>query len=485
MDLDMATAGELTRALRERVLSSRELLDHLLDRVGGENPRLNAVVALDVDRAYQAADAADQATATAPEGSLGHLHGLPMTVKDVWETAGLVTTSGAPELAHHVPTTDALAVGRLKSAGAIIFGKTNTPLYAGDFQTYNDVYGITNNPWDVTRTAGGSSGGAAAAVATGLTPLEVGSDIGGSIRNPAHYNGVYGLKPSWGVVPSRGQIPGPPGSLVEPDVNCSGPLARSVADLGLALGVLAGPVPENSVAWRLELDDGPPLGEVTSLRVATVFDEGSELVPLSAEVRTSLATFADRLADGGARVEAVPLPVSLADGLRSWQDLVLPMMGTALPDDILASFVELESVPGDDPFLRAGRALVSRYRTWAQADELRQHQRARWASLFDTYDVVLAPVMPTAAFPHDVGRPITERILDIDGSSVPHLVSMAWCGAVGSALLPVVTVPTGLTAGGLPVGVQAIGPFLSDRRLLAIAALLDQVAGPGFLRPPG
>jgi amidase len=482
MDLDAATAGELTGALRERTLSSRELLDHLLDRVSRENPRLNAVVALDADRAYQAADAADQATASGV--TFGPLHGLPMTVKDTWETAGLVTTSGAPELAHHVPTTDAVAVARLKSAGAIIFGKTNTPLYAGDFQTYNEVYGITNNPWDVTRTAGGSSGGAAVAVATGLTPLELGTDVGGSIRNPAHYNGVYGLKPSWGVVPSRGQIPGPPGSLLEPDVNCNGPLARSIDDLRLALSVLAGPLPEDSVGWRLELDEGPTIDDVTRLRVATVFDEGGDLVPLSAEVRDSLVAFADRLADGGIQVEAVPLPVSLTDGYRSWQDLVLPMMGAALPDDVQASFIELESVPGDDPFLRSGRALVSRYQTWARADELRQQQRARWASLFEAHDVVLAPVMPTAAFPHDVDQPITNRVLDIDGRPVPHLLTMAWCGAVGAVLLPVVTLPTGLTVEGLPVGVQVIGPFLSDRRLLTIAGLLDEAAGPGFVRPP-
>ena len=206
MDLDFATASQLTRALRERTLSSRELIDHILARVDQHNGDLNAIVAIDRHRARAAADTADAATARGQVA--GPLHGLPMTVKDVWETEGLVTTSGAPELKDHVPRTDALAVGRLKAAGAIIFGKTNTPLYAGDFQTFNDVYGRTNNPWDTSRTVGGSSGGAAAAVAAGLTPLELGSDIGGSIRIPAHFNGVYGLKPSWGVVPSRGHIPG-------------------------------------------------------------------------------------------------------------------------------------------------------------------------------------------------------------------------------------------------------------------------------------
>jgi amidase len=482
LDLDRATATELTRAIADRSVSSRELLEHLLARVARHNPSLNAIVALDADRARATAEAADAATASG--GPTGPLHGLPMTVKDVWETAGLVTTSGAPELRSYVPETDALAVGRLRGAGAVIFGKSNTPLYAGDFQTYNDVYGVTNNPWDTSRTAGGSSGGAAAAVAAGLTPLELGSDIGGSIRNPAHFNGVYGLKPSWGVVPGRGHIPGPPGTLVEADVNCNGPLARSLEDLALALDVVAGPLPEDAPGWHLRLDAGPAIADVGQLRVATVFHEGTDVLPLAGDVRANLDGFADRLARAGARVQELSLPVPLADGLRSWQELVLPIVGMGLPDDAYASFADLDAVPGDDPMLVAGRALAGRYRTWARANGLRQRQRAAWAACFEQYDVVLAPVMPTAAFPHDVDRPITERVLDVDGTPVAHLVAMAWCGAVGSVLLPVVTLPTGPTPDGLPVGIQVIGPFLSDRRLLRMARLVDEAAGPGFTPPP-
>jgi amidase len=487
MDLTWAPATELVDALYARTVSSRELLEALLAWIETVNPALNAVVALDAERALEAADEADAVTAKGLVA--GPLHGLPMTVKDVWETEGLVTTSGAPELTGHVPRTDALAVARLKAAGAIVFGKTNTPLYAGDFQTYNDVYGVTNNPWDVTRTAGGSSGGSAAAVAAGLTPLELGSDIGGSIRNPAHYNGVYGLKPSWGVVPSRGHIPGPPGSLVETDVNCSGPLARSLGDLRLALGVVSGPVPEDAAGWQLVLDEGAALDTVASLRVATVFGEGSDLLPLAGDVRDSLEGMATRLAESGARVEPVSLPVPLRDGLRAWQDLVVPIIGAALPDEVYDAFAGLDAVAGDDagptddPSLNGARALAGRYRSWARANSRRQHHRAAWATLFDRYDVVLAPVMPTAAFHHDVDRSIAERVLDVDGTPVPHLVAMAWCGAVGSVLLPVVTLPTGLTPDGLPVGVQVIGPFLSDRRLLRIAELIDEAAGPGFTAP--
>jgi len=481
MDLESATATQLTRALRSREISSRELLDHLLHRVEGRNPGLNAVVALDVERARVASAAADERIAA---GEIdGPLHGLPMTVKDVWETEGLVTTAGAPELAQHVPEHDALTVSRLKAAGAIVFGKTNTPLYAGDFQTFNDLHGLTNNPWDPSRTAGGSSGGAAAAVAAGLTPLELGSDIGGSIRGPAHFNGIYGLKPSWGVVPSRGHIPGPPGSLVEPDINSGGPLARSIDDLRLGLGVVAGPVPEDAVGWQLHLEPGAPIDGPGSLRVATVFEQGADLLPVAADVRSSLAGFAGRLADAGAAVDEVALPVPLADGLRAWQQLVLPIIGSGLSDDDFATFAGLEGIPGDDPMLEAGRSLAGRYRSWARANALRQRQRRAWAALFERYDVVLAPVMPTAAFPHDVERSLAERVLDVDGTPVSHVVAVAWCGAVGSVLLPVVTLPTGFTPGGLPVGVQVIGPFLSDARLLDIAGVLDEVAGPGFTAP--
>ena len=269
-------------------------------------------------------------------------------------------------------------------------------------------------------------------------------------------------------------------------MNCGGPLARSLDDLGLALSVVAGPLPEDAVGWRLELDEGPPVDGVESLRVAVVdAGEGRDLVPVSSDVRAGIDAFAGRAADAGARVDSVALPVPLSEGFRSWLELVLPIIGSGLPDDAYDEFAVLESIPGDDPVLVAGRSLSGRYRAWARANGLRQRQRADWARLFERYDVVLAPVMPTAAFPHDTERPLTERVLDVDGVAVPHLVAMAWCGAVGSVLLPVVTLPVDPTPTGLPVGVQVIGPFLSDLRLLRVAAQLDAAAGPGFIPPPG
>jgi amidase len=484
MDLDIATATttELTQAIRDRQISSRELLEDLLIRSERLNQDLNAIVAFDIDRARAAAVVADDATARGER--TGPLHGLPMTVKDVWETRGLVTTSGAPELAQYVPTVDALGVARLKQAGAIIFGKTNTPMYAGDWQTYNDVYGRSNNPWDLGRTPGGSSGGAAAAVAAGLTPLELGSDIGGSIRLPSHCCGVYGLKPSWGTVPVRGHIPGPPGSMLTVDVGVAGPIARSVADLRAAFDVLAGPVAEDAAGWRLDLDAGRPIGSVSELRVATVFNDGTDLVPLAGDVSDCLADFAGRLSDAGAAVEAVALPVPLGDALRTWRDITMPILAMGLPDEEFASLTALEDVPGDDPVVGIGRAMTSRFRDVMRATQTRQVQRVAWAEFFTRYDVVLAPAMPTVAIPHDTERPPPERTIDIGGVAVPHYLAAAWFCALGAMLMPIVAMPVGLSQAGLPVGVQVLGPFLSDLRLLRIAELLDAAAGPGFIAPP-
>jgi amidase len=476
-----ATVVELARAIRGREISARELLDRFAARVEARNPALNAVVALDLDRARAAAARADDQTA---RGDVtGPLHGIPMTVKDVFETAGLVTTGGVRSLADHVPEQDAEVVARIRRAGAVVFGKTNTPAWAQDLQTANDVYGRTSNPWDPSRTVGGSSGGSAAAVAAGLSPIELGSDIGGSIRNPAHYCGVYGFKPSWGVVPQRGHIPPPPGSLAEFDVGCIGPLGRSVGDLALAFEVIAGPSADEAVGWRLALPEPDPGDHrdrgVAGLRVAFVTDD--DVVPVASAVQDRIRSFAERLADAGARVEERPLPVPLDEGLRLWQRLVLPIMGAGLPEGVYRGLAEGIGGIGpdgdDDPGVRYVRGLTASYRDWARAVERRAHARRRWSEAFDEVDVVLAPVMPTAAFPHDTDRPPEQRVVDVDGRQLWYWLTLGWCGAVGVVHLPVVTLPTGRTREGLPVGVQVIGPHLHDRRLLALADRLDAVAG--------
>ncbi len=481
-DLHVLPATDLVRLLAAGEVSSVELLDHFLARVERVDHAINAVVALDVERARARAAAADAARAQGE--SWGPLHGLPMTVKDAFETEGLVTTSGAPELADHVPARDADAVARLKEAGAVVFGKTNLPIYAGDLQTYNEVYGRTNNPWALDRTVGGSSGGAAAALAAGLTGLELGSDIGGSIRNPAHFCGVFGLKPSWGVVPHRGHIPGPPGALGPFDVGVMGPMGRSAADLALALDVLAGPAGEDAAGWRLDLPPARNGGEVEGLRVATWFDD--PFVATAQDTQLLLDGAAKALAGAGATVSGVDPPVGLAELAGSWQQMVLPIVAAGFPDEMFAELAANEPPPpseGEHASVGALRAMTIRHRDWARANEVRHQHRQRFAEVFDRYDVLLAPVMPTAAFPHDTGTELPLRTVDVDGEARSYLEGIYWNGAFGALLLPVAVPPVGRTAAGLPVGVQVVAPFLHDRTAIAVAGHLERLLG-GFVAPP-
>src|SRR5215813_3710365 len=269
-ELAYTTAIDLAKKIRQRELSSREALDYFLARVATLDKTINSVVTIDAERARAEADAADAALA---RGEMrGPLHGVPMTIKDSFQTAGMRTTSGAPELADFVPQEDAWPVARLRAAGAIIFGKTNLPIYAGDLQSYNEVFGTTNNPYDLSRTPGGSSGGAAAALACGFTPLELGSDIAGSIRLPCHMSGVVGHKPSYGIVPAHGQIPGPPGTLTLADLAVAGPMARTIDDLKLGLDIMAGPNRWEHPAWKLKLP-APRRTALKDYRVAAWLDD--------------------------------------------------------------------------------------------------------------------------------------------------------------------------------------------------------------------
>ncbi|MGH6915918.1 MAG: amidase family protein, partial [Geminicoccales bacterium] len=248
-ELAFETALGLAARLRAREVGCLELLEHHLARIERFNPELNAIVVLDLERARARAREADRAL---DRGDVfGPLHGLPMTVKEAIDVAGLPTTWGAPEHKHNRPERNALLVERLMEAGAIVFGKTNVPFRLTDWQTYNPIYGTTNNPFDTSRAPGGSSGGSAAALAAGLVPLEVGSDSGGSIRDPAHFCGIFGHKPSYGVVPQEGHWM--PGAIAPPDLNVCGPMARSAEDLAAALAIMAGPSRMDAPAWRIEL----------------------------------------------------------------------------------------------------------------------------------------------------------------------------------------------------------------------------------------
>ena len=478
-----APAVSLADAIARKEVSSVELLDAYLERIDKYNPAVNAVVALDADRARDWARSADEELARG--SSRGPLHGVPMTIKDAFETEGVVTTSGAPELAAHVPARDADPVARLKAAGAIVFGKTNLPIYAGDLQSYNEVYGTTNNPWDLTKGPGGSSGGSAAALAAGLTGFELGSDIGGSIRNPAHFCGVFGLKPSYGVVPGRGHIPGPPGALSEADVGVFGPMGRSTADLSLGLDVLAGPPPDRAVGWRLDL---PPARQSSlgDYRIAVWLDDPAS--PVDAAMGDVLAAGVSSLAGAGARIDDGARPsVSLAELGQLWEQLVLAVTGAGLPEPMFEASCAVEAMPEEPDealMIRAARAVGMRHRTWMRLDEKRQHYRAAFASFFQDFDVVLAPVTQSAAIPHDQSSDFFSRTITVNGEPRPYIEQIYWCGGIGVVYLPVAVVPVGLTADGLPVGVQIIGPYLEDRTVLDVAARAEEILG-GFRAPSG
>jgi amidase len=480
--LDYRSAGELLGALRRRELGSRELLEHQLARIERLNPGLNAVVTLDLERARAAADRADRAFAKGE--SLGPLHGLPMTVKDTFETAGLRTTCGVPELSQHVPRTDAVAVARLRAAGAVVFGKTNTALWAGDWQTTNPIFGTTHNPWDRTRTPGGSSGGSAVALAAGFTPLELGGDIGGSIRVPAHCCGVFGHKSSHGLVPQRGYIPGPPGTLREEDLAVIGPLARSVDDLELALDVLAGPLPELAHAVTLRLPPARADG-LAGFRAAAWFDESG--CPLDAEMRGLLERAADTLTKAGARIDREARPaIDFREAVDTYVALLMPIMSLTLPDELARQLAAGgEQVPAEAPGLLAvsARAYAARHRDWLRTHERREGIRARWREFFRDFDVLLCPVMLTPAFPLDASE-FSSRRIQVNGEDRSYLEHVQWPGLITLALLPATVIPVGRTAGGLPVGVQVVGPYLEDRTPLAFARAAERALG-GFTPPPG
>ncbi len=473
--------------VREGAIGAVELLEYFLARMEQHNPALNAVVVTDPDAARERARAADAALARGERWGL--LHGVPMTVKESYELVGMPATSGASKLKDHYPERNAVSVQRLLDAGAVIYGKTNTPLYTGDLQTYNDIYGTTNNPWDLSRTPGGSSGGSAAALAAGLTPLELGSDIGGSIRTPAAFCGVCGHKPSYGVLSSRGHIPGPPGTLSRGDISVAGPLARNVDDLELAMGLLAGPDPEDAPGWRLEL---PPARQqrLDAFRVgAWLNDPGCRV---DAEVVAVLENLVATLGDAGVAVDSQARPpgVDLRESHELYYRLLTATMGRGLPDKVFAGMLRQaeaaapETVTADDYPSVFALGATQRHAQWLALNERRQQLRAAWQALFRDIDVLLCPVIHTRPFPHDHAQPMAERRLAVNGEDRPYMDVLVWAGLIGVAYLPATVVPVGHTAEGLPVGVQVVGPYLEDYTTLAFARHLEALLG-GFRAPRG
>jgi amidase len=483
IDVAFRSARQLAGAIRTKEISSRELVDHYLDRIERLNPRINAVVTLDAERARRRADAADAALM---RGELwGPLHGVPITIKDALETAGIRTTGGAQAFAEHVPGTDAAAVSRLIAAGAVVFGKTNLPVLSMDAQTYNPIFGTTNNPWDTTRAPGGSSGGAAAALAAGLTALELGSDIAGSIRNPAHYCGVYGHKPTYGIVSLRGHIPGPPGTVSDADIGVVGPLARSADDLSVALDIVAGPHTDRATAWQLALPP-PRRATLREYRVAAWLDEPA--CPIDTDLLQRYHAVLDSLRRAGVTVDDAARPgFDFAAAFHSFLILLSSATSAGIPPDHFRRWLELaEGLAEDDRSQLAGflRGSTLRHREWLVAHELRERLRLQWATLFTDYDVLLCPITPTAAILHDHSEPAIDRTIHVNGTARPYFDQLAWPGVVGMAYLPSTVAPVGRTPAALPIGMQIVGPYLEDQTPIAFARHLADAIG-GFEPPPG
>ena len=376
-----STAIETARAIASGNVSSRELLEAALTRVDNLDGPINAVVTLDAERALIAADEADQAVARGDQ--LGPLHGVPITIKDSFQTEGVITTSGSPDLADFVPDRDATPVARYKEAGAVVFGKTNLPIWAGDLQSYNKVYGTTANPYDIECTPGGSSGGSSAALAAGYTPLELGSDIGGSIRTPCHWSGVCGHKPSYGVVSALGQIPGMPGTLSQADIAVAGPMARDVDDLEMALDLLAGPDSWNQLAYSLTLP-APRHKQVKDFRVAVWIDE--ETAPISDAYRTLLLGAAAAFEGAGAHVDYEARP---GFTFEKAVDTYNHLLSAAEAATWTLSEIEEHAASNEEPQGELGIAYASmRHREWLSWHERRMQQRNRWQQFFESFDVV-------------------------------------------------------------------------------------------------
>ncbi len=476
-DIAFQPAHKLATAIRNKKISSRELLQLYFDRIDRYNKDLNAIVVQDRESALAVATAADNAIARGESG--GPLHGVPMTVKESYDVEGLPSTWGVPELRQNIATQDALAVQRLKKAGAVIFGKTNVPIRLSDFQSYNEIYGQTNNPWDRSRTPGGSSGGSAAALAAGLTGFETGSDIGGSIRNPAHYCGVFGHKPTWNLLPMRGHAM--PGVLTPSDISVIGPLARSARDLMTGIEVMAGPDEIQSAGYTLDLAQ-PSQKSLKNYRVAVWMND--EIAPVTEAVQARINRVAGVFRDAGARVDETARPsFSPNHSQEVYENLLWSTMASRLPD---ADYNAIKAaVAGADPSdtrpgLRTMRAQILSFRDWSGFNEARTHLRWAWHRFFQNWDILLTPIMATSAFPHD-HQDMGKRRISVDGVEQSYFQQLFWAGLTGVSYLPSTIVPTGPDESGLPIGVQIVGPEYGDYTTIAAAGLLEDA---GFTFKP-
>ena len=473
------SAVELAKAIREKRVSSLEITDLYIDRIERYDPDINAVVVKDFERAREAARRADKDLAGGR--AQGQLHGVPMTIKEAYDVEGLPTTWGVPELKNNIATMDADVVARFRQAGAHFLGKTNVPLNLGDFQSFNEIYGTTNNPWDLARSPGGSSGGSAAALAAGLTGLEAGSDIGGSIRNPSHFCGTYGHKPTWGVVSDRGHAF--PGALAPADIAVVGPMGRSAEDLKVSMEVIAGAGRTEAVGWQLKLP-APRHKKLKEYRVAVWHSDVR--APVSHEISDRVQLVADKLATLGASVSNTARPTIDFDASHEvYQSLLLGEMASNMPDEQKDEMRAVSAaLDPNDHSLAANfsRFAVQEHGNWTANNNRRYFIRQSWQRFFEDWDILLCPQMATTAILHDHGEYLG-RTIKVDNEIQEYFQQIFWAGFVTVAHLPSTVFPTGPSSEGLPIGLQAVGAEFHDYTTIDFARLLADEIG-GFVPPP-
>ncbi|MBA2939852.1 amidase [Paenibacillus sp. CGMCC 1.16610] len=476
------SATELAKDMAAGKVSSVELTQAAIDRINDFDEKVNAICVPDFEEALAVARKADAIRARGDERPL---LGIPMTVKESFNIAGLPTTWGIPHFKDFVAAEDAVAVARLKAAGAVILGKTNVPLGLGDLQSYNDVYGTTNNPWDLSRTPGGSSGGSAAALAAGYGALSIGSDIAGSLRGPAHYCGVYAHKPTLGLLPSRGHSAPPARPLAfEQDLSVIGPMARSATDLSLLLDILS--IPEErslGIAYKLVL---PPARHDSLVNYRVLILDTHPLIPSDLSVQESINRLADQLTKVGTKVvrHSSLLP-DQTEAARLYMRLLLSTFSANYPAEVYEYFQnEAKKLDATDLSLAAERTRGSAlsHRDWLAANYARAELRQRWSELFVEFDVVLCPAMPTVAFQHDHKPDIWHRQIMINEVNYDYPDQLVWAGIATIPGLPATVAPIGHSNENLPIGIQIVGPLYEDRTTIRFAELLEREFG-GFVPP--
>ncbi len=470
-----ATATEHLAHLARGDYSPTELLEAHLAQIDAHDDRINALVWQDRERARKLV-----ANSQGKPGVAQPLAGLSMTIKESFNVSGAPTTWGIPAFRNNIAGSNAVVVERIQAAGAVVFGKTNVPLNLADFQSYNDIYGQTNNPWDLSRSPGGSSGGSAASLASGFAAMEIGSDIGGSIRTPAHFNGVFGHKPTWGLIPARGHALPP--AIAEPDIAVVGPLARSAFDLELMLDVLAGPdALDKGVRYELK---GLPYRDLARLRVAVWAND--DICPVTTETQARVLKVADALEQSGAIVNYEARPkISTKQSHDVYSALLWSIMASGLQDSEYAEMQQVAAqIPAgaNDPASQLPRFSTLTHRDWLSYNNQRDYLRWAWHEFFASYDIVLAPQTPTPAFPHDHSEQMS-RVLNVDGVPYSYMDQIFWAGLTGISRLPSTVIPTGPDSDGLPIGVQIIGDTWDDRLTIHVAQELER-QGFRFTPPP-